>query len=107
MPSLRTPERAGVALSLLAGVAFSVSPVLVQVAYRHGAVVTGVLAWRYLVAAVLLALVAGRRLRRVSLATALAAFAMGVVPFGISDLTELVLASGVGLALGGRIRRVL
>lgn len=66
------------ALSLLAGVAFSVSPVLVQIAYRHGAVVTGVLAWRYLIAAVLLALVAGRRLRRVPLRTAAAAFAMGV-----------------------------
>lgn len=36
-----------------------------------------------------------------------AAFAMGVVPFGGTDLTELVLASGLGLGLGGRIRRVL
>ena len=36
-----------------------------------------------------------------------AAFAMGVVPFGLTDLTEVALASGLGLALGGRIRRVL
>lgn len=36
-----------------------------------------------------------------------AAFAMGVVPFGLTDLSELVLASGVGALAGGRIRRVL
>ena len=77
MASLRTPGRIGVALSLLAGVAFSVSPVLVQVAYRHGAAVTGVLAWRYLLAAAVLAVVARRRLRRVPLRAAVAAFAMG------------------------------
>jgi len=77
MASLRTPGRIGVALSLLAGVAFSVSPVLVQVANRHGAAVTGVLAWRYLLAAAVLAVVARRRLRRVPLRAAVAAFAMG------------------------------
>jgi drug/metabolite transporter (DMT)-like permease len=81
MTSLRTPERTGVALCLLAGVTFSVSPVLVQIACRHGAAVTGVLAWRYLVAAVLLTLVAGRRLRRVSLRAAVAAFVMGAVVY--------------------------
>ena len=81
MTSLRTPERTGAALCLLAGVAFSVSPVLVQIAYRHGAAVTGVLAWRYLVAAVLLTLVARRRLRRVPLRAAVAAFAMGAVVY--------------------------
>lgn len=81
MSFLRTPGRTGVALCLLAGVAFSVSPVLVQVAYRHGAAVTGVLAWRYLLAAVVLALVARRRLRRVPPRAALAAFAMGVVVY--------------------------
>jgi biotin transport system substrate-specific component len=36
-----------------------------------------------------------------------AAFAMGIVPFGLSDMTEVALASGLGLALGGRVRRVL
>ncbi len=72
-----TPGRIGVALSLLAGVAFSASPVLVQVAYRHGAAVTGLLAWRYLLAAAVLLLLARRRLRRVPLGAAAAAFAMG------------------------------
>lgn len=81
MALLRTPGRIGVALSLLAGVAFSVSPVLVQVAYEHGAVVTGVLAWRYLLAAVVLAVVARRRLRLVPAWAALAAFAMGAVVY--------------------------
>ena len=77
MAALSTPGRIGVLLSLLAGVAFSVSPVLVQIAYRHGAAVTGVLAWRYLLAAVVLAFLARRRLRRVPPRAALAAFAMG------------------------------
>lgn len=77
MAACSTPGRIGVLLSLLAGVAFSVSPVLVQIAYRHGAAVTGVLAWRYLLAAVVLAFLARRRLRRVPLGAALAAFAMG------------------------------
>ena len=36
-----------------------------------------------------------------------AAFAMGVVPFGLTDMTEVALASGLGLALGGRVRRAL
>jgi len=81
MTSLRTPERTGAALCLLAGLAFSVSPVLVQIAYRHGAAVTGVLAWRYLVAAVVLAVIARRRLRRVPLRTAVAAFVLGAVVY--------------------------
>ena len=77
MTALSTPGRIGVVLSLVAGVAFSVSPVLVQIAYRHGAAVTSVLAWRYLLAAVVLAFLARRRLRRVPPRAALAAFAMG------------------------------
>lgn len=36
-----------------------------------------------------------------------AAFAMGVVPFGLTDMLEVSLASGVGMMLGGRIRRAL
>lgn len=81
MAFLQTPGRIGVALCLLAGVAFSVSPVLVQVACRHGAAVTGVLAWRYLLAAAVLAFVARRRLRRVPLRVAVAAFAMGAIVY--------------------------
>ena len=36
-----------------------------------------------------------------------AAFAMGVIPFGLTDMAEVALASGLGLGLGGRVRRVL
>ncbi len=36
-----------------------------------------------------------------------AAFAMGVVPFGLTDMMEVALASGLGLALSGPVRRVL
>lgn len=36
-----------------------------------------------------------------------AAFAMGVVPFGLADMMEVALASGLGLALSGPVRRVL
>lgn len=81
MAALSTPGRLGVLLSLFAGVAFSVSPVLVQVAYRHGAAVTGVLAWRYLLAAAVLAVLARRRLRRVPRRAALAAFGLGALVY--------------------------
>lgn len=81
MARFRTPERIGVALCLLAGVAFSASPVLVQIAYRNGAALTGVLGWRYLLAAVVLLVVAGRRLRALSRRTVAAAFALGVVVY--------------------------
>lgn len=36
-----------------------------------------------------------------------AAFAMGIVPFGLTDMTEVALAAGLGLGLGGRVRRIL
>lgn len=85
MASLWTPGRKGVALCLLAGVAFAVSPVLVQVAYRHGAAVTGVLAWRYLLAALVLVVVARRRLRRMPLRAAAAAFGMGACVYAIDS----------------------
>ena len=54
MARLRAPHFRGTLFCLVAGVAFSVSPILIQIAYDHGAAVTGVLAWRYLAAAVLL-----------------------------------------------------
>ena len=77
MARSRAPHIRGTILCLAAGIAFSVSPVLVQVAYAHGAAVSGVLAWRYLVAALLLAGIAGRRLLRVPPRAAIAAFALG------------------------------
>ena len=62
MARFRAPNLRGSLFSLAAGVAFSVSPILIQVAYSHGASVTGVLAWRYLVATGLLVAIAGRKL---------------------------------------------
>ena len=35
------------------------------------------------------------------------AFAVGVVPFVLVDLTKVVLAAAIGLGLGGRVRRIL
>ena len=62
MARLRAPRFRGTLFCLAAGVAFAVSPVLIQIAYRHGAAVSGVLAWRYLAAALLLVGLAGRKL---------------------------------------------
>jgi drug/metabolite transporter (DMT)-like permease len=76
---LRAPRTRGTFLSLAAGVAFSVSPILIQVAYSHGAAVSGVLAWRYLAAALLLAGLAGRKMLNVPLRAAAGAFVLGAV----------------------------
>jgi len=65
--------------------AFSVSPVLVQIAYAHGAAVSGVLAWRYLVAALLLAGIAGRRLLEIRPKAAIAAFALGALVYALDS----------------------
>jgi drug/metabolite transporter (DMT)-like permease len=65
--------------------AFSVSPVLIQVAYSHGAAVSGVLAWRYLVAALLLAGIAGRRLLGIRPRAAVAAFALGALVYALDS----------------------
>src|SRR5260370_72124 len=67
MARLRAPRFRGTFLSLAAGVAFSVSPILIQVAYSHGAAVSAVLAWRYLAAALLLAALAARKMLRAPL----------------------------------------
>ncbi len=117
-----TPSVRGALFCLAAGVAFSVSPILIQIAYAHGAAVSGVLAWRYLAAAILLALLAGPRLRQVPLRVALAALALGAciyaldsaLFFGALERTSAPLASLVhyahlalvvgGAALAGRER---
>ncbi len=78
---LRAASLRGTLLCLAAGVAFSVSPILTQVAYDHGAALSGVLAWRYVIAAVLLVLIVGRRMVRIPPAAALAAFALGAVVY--------------------------
>ena len=85
MARFRAPTFRGTLFCLAAGVAFSVSPILIQVAYRHGAAVSGVLAWRYLAAAFLLVGVARRRLRRVPRRVALGAFLLGAVVYALDS----------------------
>ncbi len=81
MARLRAPGFRGTLLCLAAGVAFSVSPILIQVAYAHGAAVTGVLAWRYLAATALLVGVAGRKILLVPPKAAIGAFILGAVVY--------------------------
>ena len=89
MARLRAPGFRGTLLCLAAGVAFSVSPILIQVAYAHGAAVTGVLAWRYLAATALLVGVAGRKILLVPPKAAIGAFILGAVVYaGDAALTE-------------------
>src|SRR3954452_12514395 len=85
MARLRAPRFRGTLLSLAAGVAFSVSPILIQVAYSHGAAVSGVLAWRYLAAALLLVGLAGRKLLTVPLRAAAGAFVLGAVVYALDS----------------------
>jgi len=85
MARLRAPHFRGTLLCLAAGVAFSISPILIQVAYSHGAAVTGVLAWRYLAAAILLVGIAGRKVLRVPAKAALGAFVLGAVVYALDS----------------------
>jgi drug/metabolite transporter (DMT)-like permease len=85
MARLTAPRFRGTVLCLAAGVAFSFSPILVQVAYSHGAAVSGVLAWRYLAATVLLVGLAGRRVFGVPVRAALGAFVLGAVVYALDS----------------------
>jgi len=85
MARLRAPHFRGTLLCLAAGVAFSISPILIQVAYSHGAAVTGVLAWRYLAAAILLVGIAGRKVLHVPPKAALGAFVLGAVVYALDS----------------------
>jgi len=85
MARLHAPRLRGTLLSLAAGVAFSVSPILIQVAYSHGAAVSGVLAWRYLAAALLLVGLAGRKMLTVPPRAAVGAFVLGAVVYALDS----------------------
>lgn len=74
-----TVSRLGVGLSLAAGVAFAVQPVLGSVALAGGAEIVPMLGWRYLLAAALLAVVARKALPSLPLRVAAAAFVLGLV----------------------------
>lgn len=73
------PRALGVLLCLGAGVAFAIQPVLGQLALDDGAAIAPLLGWRYAIAAVVLALVAGRRLTAVPWRVAGTAFGLGTV----------------------------
>ncbi len=79
MDSSTRLSRLGVALCLAAGVAFAVQPVLGTIALDGGAEIVPMLGWRYLLAAVLLAVIARRGLRAMPLRVMLVAFALGLV----------------------------
>ena len=106
MARFRAPGLRGTLLCLAAGVAFSVSPILIQIAYSHGAAVTGVLAWRYLAATALLLGIAGRKVLVVPMRAAIGAFLLGAVVyaadsalfFGSLERTSAPLASLVHYA---------
>ena len=106
MARFRAPGLRGTLLCLAAGVAFSVSPILIQIAYSHGAAVTGVLAWRYLAATALLLGIAGRKVLAVPMRAAIGAFLLGAVVyaadsalfFGSLERTSAPLASLVHYA---------
>lgn len=75
-------SRSGIVLCLLAGVAFAIQPVVLDRVLAGGSPFA-LLAWRYLLAGVVLAVVARRGLRRLGLRTAAAAFALGAGVFAV------------------------
>lgn len=75
------PIRTGVLLCVLAGGLYAVQPVLGKLALDAGASTSGMLAWRYVIAAVVLGAIAGPRLLAVSGRWALGAFAMGLLVY--------------------------
>jgi drug/metabolite transporter (DMT)-like permease len=78
---LRHGERLGVALCLLAGLAFAAQPVIVDLAYEAGAAVPALLAWRYLLASAILGALAWRGVRAMPPRVAASAFALGLVVY--------------------------
>ena len=74
-----SPNRLGVVLALTSGVAFAVQPVIGPFALDGGASISGLLGWRYALAAVVLAAIARRSLAAMPRRTAVAAFGLGVV----------------------------
>ena len=72
-------SRTGVLLCLSGGIAFAVQPVLGSLAIDHGADIVPMLGWRYLLAAVVLAIIARRALRVLPPRVMVSAFALGLV----------------------------
>ena len=72
-------SRVGVVLCLTSGIAFAVQPILGSLAIANGADIVPMLGWRYLLAAVTLALVARHALRKLPMRIIVSAFALGLV----------------------------
>jgi drug/metabolite transporter (DMT)-like permease len=77
VPVHLSPARLGAVASIVAGLAFAVPPVLGQLALDRGASITALLGWRYAIAAVVLGILARRRLRAVPLRVAAMAAVLG------------------------------
>lgn len=75
----RRPPLLGVLLCFGAGIAFAIQPVLGQFALDEGAAIAPLLGWRYAIAALVLVIVARRRLRALPWTVGASAFALGVV----------------------------
>jgi drug/metabolite transporter (DMT)-like permease len=73
-------SRSGIALCLLAGVAFAIQPVLLDRVLGDGSPFP-LLAWRYLLAGLVLGAISWRGLRRMGWRTAAGAFALGAALF--------------------------
>lgn len=78
MAALR-PSLLGVLLCFGSGIAFAIQPVLGQFALDEGAAIAPLLGWRYAIAALVLVVVARRRLAALPWAVAASAFALGAV----------------------------
>jgi drug/metabolite transporter (DMT)-like permease len=78
---LRRGDRLGVALCLLAGLAFAAQPVAVGLTYDAGAAVPSVLAWRYVIAALALGALSWRGLLRLPRRVVATAFLLGLVVY--------------------------
>ncbi len=83
MFAVRSPERVGVALCLVAGASFALQPVLVRLAFEGGATVAGIGALRFAVAALVLGLVARKALAAAPARTLAAPFALGLTIYGL------------------------
>src|SRR5262245_30380807 len=77
----RRTSRLGAALCLGAGVAFAIQPVLGQLALDRGAAIAPLLGWRYVIAALVVVLVARRRVAALPPRVIAFAFTLGLLVY--------------------------
>ena len=83
MLSVRSPERVGALLCLVAGASFALQPVLVRLAFDGGAGVASVGALRFALAAAVLALLARKAIAAAPARTLLPPFLLGLTIYGL------------------------